>query len=240
MKFLIIPLLALIPVWFSGCTQSAVGEEQHAPKVSENGATFKEGKGVSLTETMAQSIGLKTAEVAGEKIAPVLVVRLQTLQQGNEAVGWLSPEQAATVKPYMEVELRPAGGVDAPALKGKIFRVEKTTVVSGGDYELTVQSATPLDSNTALSATIHLEAKEDLTSIPRSALLSTAEGHFVYAKNGEFYVRTPVKVGAISSTQVEVTDGLYTGDEIVTQPVMSLWLAELQILRGGKACTCGH
>jgi hypothetical protein len=39
---------------------------------------------------------------------------------------------------------------------------------------------------------------------------------------------------------VEITDGLYAGDQIVTSPVNDLWMAELQILRGGKACTCGH
>jgi multidrug efflux pump subunit AcrA (membrane-fusion protein) len=58
--------------------------------------------------------------------------------------------------------------------------------------------------------------------------------------NGFYYVRTPVKVGASGGEHVEITDGLYAGDEIVVSPVMSLWLAELQVLRGGKACTCGH
>ena len=79
-----------------------------------------------------------------------------------------------------------------------------------------------------------------MTAIPQAALLTTAEGTFVYAKNDEFFLRTSVKVGARSGDHVEITDGLYTGDEIVTTPVMALWLAELQVLRGGKACTCGH
>jgi hypothetical protein len=39
---------------------------------------------------------------------------------------------------------------------------------------------------------------------------------------------------------VQITDGLYAGDQVVVQPVMSLWLAELQSLRGGKACADGH
>jgi multidrug efflux pump subunit AcrA (membrane-fusion protein) len=77
-------------------------------------------------------------------------------------------------------------------------------------------------------------------SIPRSALLKTAEGTFAYTVNGKFYLRTPVKVGAMNEHVVEITDGLYAGDEIIASPVMSLWMAELQVLRGGKACTCGH
>jgi multidrug efflux pump subunit AcrA (membrane-fusion protein) len=70
--------------------------------------------------------------------------------------------------------------------------------------------------------------------------LKTAEGHFVYVVNGERYVRTPVKVGMQGVENVEIADGLYTGDEVVTVGVTPLWLAELQVLRGGKACTCGH
>jgi multidrug efflux pump subunit AcrA (membrane-fusion protein) len=77
-------------------------------------------------------------------------------------------------------------------------------------------------------------------AIPRVSLLKTAEGSFVYAVNGERFVRTPVKVGAENSERVEITDGLYSGDQIVSNGVMPLWLAELQVLRGGKACTCGH
>jgi hypothetical protein len=49
-----------------------------------------------------------------------------------------------------------------------------------------------------------------------------------------------VKLGAINHEWAEVTDGLYAGDQIVVSPVMTLWLAELQSLRGGKACADGH
>ena len=59
-------------------------------------------------------------------------------------------------------------------------------------------------------------------------------------RNGKFFVRTPVTAGAMNDDHVEITEGLYAGDEVVTTPVMSLWMAELQVLRGGKACTCGH
>ena len=67
-----------------------------------------------------------------------------------------------------------------------------------------------------------------------------AEGSFVYAVNDGFYLRTAVKVGAANEQFVELTEGVYAGDEIVVSPVQSLWMAELQLLRGGKACTCGH
>ena len=83
------------------------------------------------------------------------------------------------------------------------------------------------------------EVSEDANarvSVPRSALLTTVEGHFVYAGNGGFFLRTPVKIGTQSAEWVEIADGLYAGDKIVSAAVISLWLAELQYLRGGKAC----
>ena len=53
-------------------------------------------------------------------------------------------------------------------------------------------------------------------------------------------MRAPVKLGVVNHEFAEVTDGLYAGDQIVVQPVMTLWMAELQSLRGGKACTDGQ
>ena len=49
-------------------------------------------------------------------------------------------------------------------------------------------------------------------------------------------MRTPVKVGASSADFVEIKDGLYAGDQVVLQPVMSLWLTELAAVKGGQAC----
>jgi hypothetical protein len=85
-----------------------------------------------------------------------------------------------------------------------------------------------------------IPAAEPLTAVPRSALLKTAEGWFVYVVNESFFLRTPVTVGAMNAGIAEITEGLYAGDQIVVSPVSSLWMAELQILRGGKSCTCGH
>lgn len=232
MKHLFIVLLVPFAAALSGCSDSAASPSpEHAP-TPENGAQFKEGKGVALTTLMMKSIGLKTAEVTEEKIAPSFTVALHAMQRGNEVSGWLTEAQAVHVRPGMEVALGSA--------TGSVLRIEKAPYVTLGDFEVTIQTALQAEAGDAINATFRLPAGEAVTAIPKGALLTTAEGTFVYAKNDEFYLRTPVKVGATSGNQVEITDGLYTGDEIVTTPVMSLWLAELQILRGGKSCTCGH
>ena len=232
MKHVLLILLMPIAAALNSCSDSAASPTPETASAPENGAQYKEGKGVTLTPLMAQSIQLKTAEVQEEVIAHSYSATLQATQIGNEASGWLTEEQASQVQTGMIVELG--------STKGRVLRMEKSPFVALGDYEVIVTADETLQPGAALAATFRFPAGDAVTSIPISALLTTAEGSFVYAENDEYFLRTPVQVGAVNENHVEIIDGLYTGDVVVTTPVMSLWLAELQILRGGKACTCGH
>jgi hypothetical protein len=247
MKTLLFASIALAAAAaLSGCGRTvATTTTERTPK---NGAQFKKDFCLTLTDSMKTAIALKVAGVEEAKVAPSFTVALHVMADGggiqrvafsptaNAAFGWLTAEQAAMVRPGMDVELR----TDAVIERGVVKRVEKAPYQTLGDFEVTVESTTPLTAGARVLATFHAPASDAVTAIPRSALLKTAEGHFVYAVNGEFYVRTPVKLGAVSDDHAEIADGLYTGDEIVVSPVMSLWLAELQVLRGGKACSCGQ
>jgi multidrug efflux pump subunit AcrA (membrane-fusion protein) len=230
----------------AACSKPAteVGHERPA----ENGAQFKDREGVALTETMKKAIGLQVAEVEEAKVAPRFTIPLHVLPEASgfqkialsstsrTASGWLTNAEAAHVKPGLPVSLQI--GADSVAAVVKI--VEKSPYHVSGEFEVTVEAEKPLEVGTRVLATFRGEAGEASAAIPRSALLKTAEGAFVYAVNGERYVRTPVKLGAENDDLVEIADGLYSGDQVVTRGVMPLWLAELQVLRGGKACTCGH
>lgn len=226
--------IAALTTSCSKADAAATTKHEAAP---ENGAQFKKGEGLSLTDEMKNAIALQIAEVGEEKVASSITVSLSAMKV-NEVSGWLAPQQAAQVKSGAEVELHPEG--NGPVFKGTVQSVEQMPFGTLGDYEVTITTAQPLSVGTRLKGTFHALAGEAVAAIPRSALLKTAEGTFVYAVNGSFYVRTPVKTGAMNEAQVEITDGLYAGDQIVTTPVMSLWMAELQVLRGGKACSCGH
>lgn len=81
---------------------------------------------------------------------------------------------------------------------------------------------------------------QSINIIPVSSLLNTVTGKYVYVVNGSYYLRTKIETGSISEQNIQVLDGLFPGDEIVVRPVNSLWYAELQALRGGKACADGH
>ena len=184
---------------------------------------------------MAKSIGLQTADVEEQKIASRLKFTLQPRPGTNEATGWITATQAEKIQPGQVVEL--SGN---PGTKGKVSDIAKHALSGLVDFEITVTTDTAMEDSNEVEASVVLPETEAAASIPRSALLSTAEGYFVYAKNGKFFFRMGVTVGAMNDDHVEITEGLYAGDEVVTTPVMSLWMAELQVLRGGKACTCGH
>lgn len=251
MKLLSLSFFLLAAAALSNCAKPT--PQSHAEPPPENGAQFRKGEGIALTDEMKQALDLKIVEVTEQKIAPAFTVPLHVMPghalepvaltkdkaTSGLASGWISAEQAALIKPGMAVELR-REETDAAVETGTVSRVEKMGYATLGDYEIEVSTAKPLPEGSLVLATFRIAESKEVASIPRSALLKTAEGTFAYTVNGKFHMRTPVKVGVMNEQTVEITEGLYAGDEVVASPVMSLWMAELQVLRGGKACTCGH
>jgi len=237
MKFsTFVPLLGAITIATlnTSCLESR-GEGKNQPEQTpENGAQFKEGQGLSLTEEMSKAIGLKVEGIGEMKIASTIALNV-TAETQHTATGWVTPEQAKAIRPGIEVELH-----GNTTVKGLVKKIEANPLGVMGDSEITITTAETLTVGQPLQTVLRHPAGDAVAPAPAADLLKTAEGSFVYAVNGDFYVRTPVKTGVTDDNFVEITDGLYAGDQIVTTPVMSLWMAELQVLRGGKACTCGH
>ncbi len=80
----------------------------------------------------------------------------------------------------------------------------------------------------------------EVPAIPAAALLRTVKGDFVYVANGDWYLRTPVTAGTAHGDWLEVREGLYEGDIVVSAGAQALWLAELQAVNGGVGCADGH
>ena len=76
--------------------------------------------------------------------------------------------------------------------------------------------------------------------IPMSAVVDTAEGQHVFVRNGQRWLRTAIRLGAVSGEAVEVADGLLEGDVIAVAGGNYLWMAELQSVKGGVGCADGH
>ena len=85
--------------------------------------------------------------------------------------------------------------------------------------------------------------KEGVFSIPRSALQGDASNRFVYVKDFEIpnaFVRTPVVVGNMNASSVEIVSGLLPADEIVTRGGYSLAFAGGGTLSLKEALDAAH
>jgi hypothetical protein len=219
------------------------GREASKKEVSETTGkglpSFKEGKGLSLSEETRQCIGLEIAEVSERKLAGRITTEVQVYQTASNsvhAIGLIGGEQSKLLQPGQSVSLATKDGKGS---NGKLVRVDEQVQSASGQVELIVEipgTEREYARGTFLTATFDAAKEENVTVIPRSALLRAAEGNFVYVVNGDHLTRTAVKAGVESGDFLEITDGLYSGDKVAVKPVQTLWLTELRFVKGGAAC----
>lgn len=213
----------------------------HAP----GGASFKPGTGVILTDETRQSLGVETAEVTERKLPVRLRFTAQVFGENHKptaaetehaectarASGLLSQATAASLRAGHPVGLVSMSG---ETLGGIVLGVTKSLAI--GDAEVVVgitNAGAKVKPAEFLSATVALPREDSVAVVPKSAVLRAADGTFVYTINGNAFFRTAVKTGAEAEAFVEITDGLYPGDVVVTKPVERLWLIELRATKGG-------
>ena len=237
-----------------GC-RPRTDEAEHAHE-SEAGVTFNEKKGLLVSPETAKFIGLQLADVEERKISAAFHFSAQIYRAASEAKfaslpptgtsvavasGTINATDATKLSEGQTVSVRTAQG--DTTLSARVVTLTRHLEEASGHVEVTLavsDAPQPLAVGAFLSVSVAHGGEKTVASVPRSALFRTAEGDFVYTVSGEHFVRTPVKRGVADDEFVEIIDGLYAGDQIVVQPVMSLWLTELQSLRGGKACADGH
>ena len=217
----------------------------HDEDESPSGASFKAGKGIFLTDETRNILGLKIADVSEEKLPQVIRFNLQIYGETHRFMhsdvdhsgcdvhgsGFLPPDKALLIEPKAPVKLLAANN---ESINGFVVAVQKT--LAHGETEIIVgvaNTGTKLKDGEFVHATITLPREQPVTVIPSSALLRTIEGAFVYTVNGDAYYRTTVKTGSQSDGKIEITDGLFSGDQVVTEPVQTLWIIELRATKGG-------
>lgn len=217
------------------------GHGEEAP----SGASFKAGKGVIVTEETKKLLGIEVADVTERKMPNQIQFTVQVfgvkhhhlLDQEDHSrcdvhcSGFVSTNAAAVVKAGQPVELLKS--TNAP-FDGVVLAVQKALALGESEVVIGVSNATAaLKPGEFIPARINLPRDEAGAAIPQSALLRTSEGSFVYAVNGDAYFRTAVKTGSEADGWVEITDGLFAGDQVVTKPAQTLWLIELRATKGG-------
>lgn len=199
------------------------------------GIKYKASHGLFVTDVSAKIIGLKMADVEEKPLAKTLKMVAQVYD--NAAAG---TALASAWVPAAEAEaLKPETAVSAPEKRaGRVTEVSTLTAKINQKAEVLMEIADPgdvLKIGQFLEVTASLAAGGDAVVVPKSAVLKTSEGTFAYVDNSGWKARTPIKTGAEINGLVEVTDGLLSGDAVVANPVMTLWMTELQLTKSGKA-----
>jgi multidrug efflux pump subunit AcrA (membrane-fusion protein) len=153
---------------------------------------------------------------------------------------WVPSAEAAALKVGQRIDLSSGHG-EFPATVAAV----KPAVQAGAPSEVLL---TVSDQEAKLRVGDFLQARlgqddarrREATIIPASAVVESVRGSFVYAANGGAFLRTPVVLGSRQGDRIEVVDGLFEGDEIVTAGASALWMIELQAVNGGKGCADGH
>lgn len=250
-------VLLLLPC---GCSHQAneekAGVNGETKVTVETAVSFNAKKGLRVPPETAKFIGLQVADVEERKIAAAFQFGAHVYRAANEAQfaslqpssppdalasGNISPVDAAKLREGQTVSVQ--SGEGEVSLPGRIVTLKRDLEKASAQVEALLAIADgqqPLASGALVSVTVPLGGEKSVVSVPRSALFRTTEGDFVYTVSGDHFMRAPVKLGVVNHEFAEVTDGFYAGDQIVVQPVMTLWMAELQSLRGGKACTDGQ
>ncbi len=234
---------AMAPLFAAG---PAAGTPPHSP---EEAWSFKAGQGVTLGSAGMKALGIATAGVQTTTISPPAPAGMLQIYQaaadtnppGGKSLGsvFLGSGEAKMLAPGNAFEARANGSVYAATVTG---------VKPPGGNGLTEVLAAIDDPGAGLRTGDFLEARlapdqrarPAVTAIPLSAVVESVRGPFVYVLNGRSFLRTPVKLGTAQDRVVEVLDGLFEGDEVVTNGAAGLWMVELQAVNGGKGCGDAH
>lgn len=242
------PALLVSATLFVGCGHKEGdghgGGHGHGQE-SPSGASFKAGKGVTVTDETRKILGVEVADVAERKLPNQIRFTVQVFGEKHHHLlnqddhsgcdmhgsGFLSTNTAAAVSAGQPVHL--LKNTNNP-LSGVVLAVQKALALGESEIVIGISNATAaLKPGEFVPARISVLRDDSVAAIPQSALLRTSEGSFVYAVNGNAYFRTAVKTGVEADGWIEITDGLLAGDQVVIQPVQTLWLIELRAVKGG-------
>lgn len=231
-------LLLLAVAALTGCNLKT--PESAAPE-SDKASLFNEGKGIWLSDETKKLFGLEIVEVTVKPMQRRLQKTAQVYRSGREGVPanamlLLSAAEAKELKVGQTVNLK---AVDASEIGGTLVRLDTQTQTVLAQVEALVEFADPqqlLPGGAFVTATLTNGESRRVFVVPESALLTTADGSYVYAVNSAHLIRTRVKPGVASDGFVEIEDGLYAGDSVAAKGVDGLWLVELSALKGGTPC----
>ena len=147
------------------------------------------------------------------------------------AVAKIPEQEAAMIKEGTRARIRiPAIGgepIEATLTRFGVAADRKAGTVEG-IFQIPNPGETKLQPGMRAEFSIITSQREDVMAIPRSAVQGDPSKRVVYVKDFELpnaFVRAPVELGEQNDGYVEVKNGLFPGDEVVTQGSYSLGFA---------------
>ena len=134
-----------------------------------------------------------------------------------------------------KVKLGQEGRVRLEAYPGKVFIGTVTFVASQLDPEKrTLHLWVSVDNKEGLlkpelfaKVALVVEHSQEVLAVPIEAIIDDGAEKFVFVKNGNQFIRQDVATGVSDDQYVEIIDGLYPGDKIVTdgnREIYTKWL----------------
>ncbi|MGD9896345.1 MAG: hypothetical protein AB7T14_04600 [Candidatus Methylacidiphilaceae bacterium] len=228
-----------------------VAEDSRPKKGAEEPPQLVPDKGLLLGDVTRKALRLETTPVIPHDLAPQLSASAQVYRAAAEraqpssstrsgaayATVFIDPRTAEKLKVGNRVLLRRKGQTaqEEPEKTGKIFQIDRELVSVTGQAELLIEFSDPTNAfpvGTWIEFTTPLGSDASHLAVPRSALLATAEGNFVYVQDGEFYRRTAITVSFTTEGLVAFVGNPPAGTLVVSHGAEDLWLLELSLRQG--------
>ena len=109
--------------------------------------------------------------------------------------------------------------IEDQEFEGEVTKIGNTASVSGGvaKYTITIPEDDKMKQGMNASATITIEDREDVLTLPMNALQEKGDRTFVYTEkddDGNLFGETEVTTGLSDGSTVEITDGLEEGTTV--------------------------
>jgi hypothetical protein len=201
-----------------GCADDNESFEPSGEKpTAEAGHSFKEGRGVFLTDETIRTLGVRTAEPLEKTLASQLEVTARVYAPGRATV-LLDATQAIAVAS--------ASGVNIGSpfnTTGTVTHLDRQMEKSLGQIEALIEfdaSKHSLQPGDTLPVVFATGPAQPQLVAPATSVLQTGEGSFVFIANGGYFLRSRVRIGVQRDGWTAITDGLLAGDVIVTNGVL--------------------
>ena len=203
---------------FQAATARAQLALVHAQIAQQEAMLTQARKLQQLARIVAPISGIVTAALSAG--APVNDTRaIMTIAQVDtlKLVGAVPARYAERVRDGMTAQVAPRQEMAGPRA-GKVIRADSNAKIVGADIEIEIRVDNrdrALSLGALVDATVNFAGREQVLTIPKTALLSAAEQHYVFQVVDGRAVRRAVKVDDAGADPVVIRDGLKIDDRVI-------------------------